>query len=81
MRHGIRRRSQLPKSLLLRAKVLIELLRCICRLLALLGPREMADLSPQSKPKQTLSRSLSRTARDGSVVSSLNRGIIPPLHE
>ena len=24
MRHGIRRRSQLPKSLLLRAKVLIE---------------------------------------------------------
>jgi hypothetical protein len=29
MRHGIRRRSQLPKSLLLRAKVLIELLRCI----------------------------------------------------
>jgi hypothetical protein len=34
MRHGIRRRSQLPKSLLLRAKVLIELLRCICRLLA-----------------------------------------------
>ncbi len=34
MRHGIRRRSQLPKSLLLRAKERIELLRCICRLLA-----------------------------------------------
>jgi hypothetical protein len=34
MRHGIRRRSLPPKSLLLRAKVLIELLRCICRLLA-----------------------------------------------
>jgi hypothetical protein len=31
MRHGIRRRSQLPKSLRLRRKVLIELLRCMCR--------------------------------------------------
>ena len=34
MLHGIRRRSQLPKSLLLRAKGLIELVRCICLLLA-----------------------------------------------
>jgi hypothetical protein len=40
MRHGIRRRSQLPKSLLLRAKVLIEFAavhmsligtKCACR--------------------------------------------------
>ena len=30
------------------------LLRCICRFLALLGPREMSDLSPQSGPKRTL---------------------------
>jgi hypothetical protein len=33
MRHGIRR-SQLPKLLLVRAKVPIEFLRCMCRLLA-----------------------------------------------
>src|SRR5215467_4366877 len=31
-----------------------NLLHCISRLLALLGPREMSDLSPQSEPKRTL---------------------------
>src|SRR5262249_46334700 len=34
-----------------------------CQLLALLGPREMSDLSPQSETKRTLIRSLSPTSR------------------
>jgi hypothetical protein len=33
-----------------------NLLRCICRFLGTLGPREMSHLSPQSAPKRTLSR-------------------------
>jgi hypothetical protein len=46
---------EIPSSVLARC--------CICsrQLVALLGPREMSDLSPQSGPKQTLIRSLSRT--------------------
>src|SRR5262245_4748163 len=36
--------------------------KCMSRLLALLGPREMSDLSPQSGPKRTLIRSLSPIA-------------------
>jgi hypothetical protein len=35
------------------------LLHRMCPLLALLGPREMSDLSPQNGPKQTLIRPLS----------------------
>jgi hypothetical protein len=45
-----------------RAEEVIELenlLQCECRLLALLGPREMSDLSPQSETKRTLIKSLS----------------------
>jgi len=40
----------------------VSLLQCICRFLALLGPREMSDLSPQSEAKRTLIRSLSPIA-------------------
>jgi len=47
-----------PPTLLARADEVIELdcnlLRCLCRLLPLLGPREMSDLSPQSGPKRTI---------------------------
>ena len=38
------------------------MLRCLCRSLALLGPREMSDVSPQSGPKRTLIKSLSPIA-------------------
>ena len=38
------------------------LLQRMSRVLALLGPREMSDLSPQSGPERTLIRSLSRIA-------------------
>jgi hypothetical protein len=37
----------------------VGLLRCMSPLVALLGPREMSDLSPQSETKRTLIRSLS----------------------
>ena len=33
-----------------------------CRVMALLGPREMSDFSPQREPKRTLIRSLSPIA-------------------
>jgi hypothetical protein len=36
-----------------RGNVRCNLLHCICRVLALLGPREMSDLSLHSGPKRT----------------------------
>ena len=49
------------------------LLRCICRFLALLGPREMSDLSPQSGPKRTLIRSLSDLTNEAGTANPLLR--------
>jgi hypothetical protein len=40
---------------------MLDLKRRECLVLALLGPREMSDLSPQSETKRTLIRSLSPT--------------------
>src|SRR5262245_10318648 len=48
-----------------------------CLLLALLGPREMSDLSPQSRSKRILIRSLSRPLtrkNDGSGTGTTGHG-------
>jgi hypothetical protein len=43
-------------------KIIIEQFWTFATVSALLGPREMSDLSPQSGPKRTLTRSLSPIA-------------------
>src|SRR5262249_15764070 len=57
---------EVPPSEFARADEVIELSYCCTcsrRFMALLGPREMSDLSPQSETKRTLIRSLSPTSR------------------
>jgi hypothetical protein len=44
----------LPPTCPLRHQPHASVLHCICRLPALLCPREMSDLSPQTGPKRTL---------------------------
>src|SRR5262249_981654 len=54
------------------AAALPILLRCIRTRLALLGPREMSDLSPHSGPTRTLNRLLSPIA----IVAVSNRDLM-----